>query len=50
MDNERRQWETPNLTEYGSVEELTAGIVKTYGGNDGVLFDDGDGDDPQPVS
>ena len=49
---DRRQWRAPNMTEYGSVEELTANTVKYYGADDGVALDpDGpDGpDDPDPI-
>ena len=49
---DRRQWRAPNMTEYGSVESLTANTVKYYGADDGYALDpDGpDGpDDPDPI-
>jgi hypothetical protein len=36
MDNDQKRWETPNMTEYGSVEELTTD--KDLGGDDGGTF------------
>jgi len=36
MDTNQKRWETPNMTEYGSVEELT---TKSFGNDDGVTFE-----------
>jgi len=36
MKNTQKNWTTPNMTAYGSVEELTSD--KDYGGDDGQTF------------
>lgn len=43
----KKTWQKPQLTTYGTVEELTGDVVKTLGFADGIIFDI-DGSGPVP--
>ncbi len=34
----RKRWSTPQLATHGTVEEITLGCDKQYGGSDGYTF------------
>lgn len=52
MDNNcvKQSWQTPELTSYGRVEELTAQNVKYMGYNDGFSYDPDGPEGPQGPS
>jgi hypothetical protein len=34
----KKEWETPELVEYGNLKEITHGCDKTFGASDGFTF------------
>jgi hypothetical protein len=43
MEQTKKQWTAPELTVLGDVETLTLQKVKSFGGNDGFVLQNGQG-------